>query len=47
MDEHFEWSLAEIVGRTAIGRVTVQVLGMNGSDFVEVRTALRNEGVWE
>ena len=46
-DEHFEWKGAEIVGRTTIGRVTVQVLGMNESDFVEVRTALRNEGVWE
>jgi hypothetical protein len=46
-DERFECKGAQIVGRTNIGRVTVQVLGVNESDFVEVRAALRDEGVWE
>jgi hypothetical protein len=44
--EHFESRGAEVVGRTAIGRVTVQVLGLNEPDFMAVRSALRQEGVW-
>ena len=46
-DEHFAWNGAKIVARTIIGRVTVQVLGMNDADFLGVRAALRQEDVWE
>jgi hypothetical protein len=45
--EHFEWRGAEIVGRTAIGRVTVQVLGLNEADFLTLRVALHQEGAWD
>lgn len=42
--EHFQWRGAELAGRTAIGRVTIRVLGMNEPDFLEVRLALIREG---
>jgi hypothetical protein len=45
--EHFRFAGAEIAGLTAIGRVTVQVLAMNASDFKQVREALMSEGVFE
>ncbi|MBV9266080.1 MAG: HNH endonuclease [Acidobacteriaceae bacterium] len=42
--EHFELSHARIVGRTSIGRTTVQVLSMNADDLLLVRLALIDEG---
>jgi hypothetical protein len=43
--EHFEWNAAELAGRTAIGRITIQVLAINDPDFLAVREALMEEGV--
>lgn len=37
-DEHFEWKAASIVGRTALGRATVQVLAMNAEDIRQLRS---------
>ena len=41
--EHFEWTGAILVGRTAIGRATIHVLSMNDPDFASVREALIRE----
>jgi hypothetical protein len=41
--EHFEWNGAELLGKTAIGRVTVQVLAVNAQDFLAVREAVMEE----
>lgn len=38
-DEHFAWSNLRIVGLTAIGRTTVQVLDLNSSPRLRVRMA--------
>jgi hypothetical protein len=49
MDEwrrHFRWDGPCLVGRTAVGRVTIAVLAMNAPAFVEVRAALHEEGVF-
>jgi hypothetical protein len=35
--EHFEWRGVLIVGRTAIGRVTVEVLNLNSDDQRQLR----------
>jgi hypothetical protein len=43
---HFEWSGAELSGRTRIGRITLQVLAINDPDFLAVREALFEEGVF-
>ncbi|PYT04980.1 MAG: hypothetical protein DMF60_13500 [Acidobacteria bacterium] len=40
---HFVLEVAELRGVTAIGRVTIHVLGMNEGDFVDVRSALIEE----
>ncbi|MFO0844956.1 MAG: HNH endonuclease signature motif containing protein [Gemmataceae bacterium] len=42
---HFRWEGPYLVGRTAIGRVTVQVLAMNDPVRVTLRQALLDEGV--
>ena len=42
---HFRWSGAILVGRTAIGRATVDVLAINLPHRVAVRQALLDEGV--
>ena len=44
--EHFEFEGARIVGRTPVGRATVQVLAMNAEDLLLIRVELRNEGHW-
>ena len=44
--EHFAWHGAELIGTTAVGRVTVRVLGINESDFLEVRAVLMREGAF-
>jgi hypothetical protein len=35
--EHFEWQGVIIVGKTAIGRTTVEVLELNSADRLELR----------
>ena len=42
--EHFGWQGAALVGKTAVGRVTVQVLAMNAPDQYIVREQLLQEG---
>jgi hypothetical protein len=44
--EHFEWSGAQLVGRTPIGRVTVLVLAINDPLYVLVRKMLMAEGLF-
>ena len=43
---HFRWDGPYLVGRTAVGRVTVAVLAMNDPEAVEVRAALVEEGTF-
>jgi len=45
-EHHFRWDGVHLVGRTAIGRVTVAVLAMNDPAVIEVREALREEGLF-
>jgi hypothetical protein len=45
-DEHFRPDSAILTGLTPIGRVTVHVLAMNDSEFLEFREALIKEGVY-
>jgi len=44
--DHFEWKDAELGGRTAIGTITIQGLAINDPDFLAVREALMQEGVF-
>jgi hypothetical protein len=39
-EEHFRWDGAELVGKTAVGRVTVKVLQVNLEERVAVRREL-------
>jgi hypothetical protein len=43
---HFRWSGALLVGRTPIGRATIEVLKINDSERVEVRESLIEEGLF-
>ncbi len=43
-DKHFRWDGPRIVGRTPIGRATVEVLNMNDPDRIKVRVELIEEG---
>lgn len=45
-DRHFRRNGPYLVGRSAIGRVTVQVLALNDSDLIAVREALIEEGAF-
>jgi hypothetical protein len=45
-ERHFRWSGPELVGRTAIGRVTVAVLEINCAERVLLRQSLIEEGVF-
>jgi hypothetical protein len=38
-DEHFEWQGIYLVGKTAAGRTTIQVLNMNSDDQVALRSS--------
>ena len=44
--EHFEWNKGWLIGRTAIGRVTIDVLAINLPYRWELRVALIEEGVF-
>lgn len=43
--EHFEFDGPRVVGRSAIGRVTAQVLAMNAPNLLLFRTRLIEEGL--
>jgi hypothetical protein len=43
--DHFEWNGPDLIGRTQIGRATIQVLGIDDPGFRAVRVALRDEGI--
>ncbi|MBL7134484.1 MAG: HNH endonuclease [Phycisphaerae bacterium] len=45
-EEHFEWNGAVLVGRTAVGRATVDVLSINHPSRIEHRQLLIAEGVF-
>jgi hypothetical protein len=42
---HFRWDGARILGRTAVGRVTVEILNLNDEQSVLTRAALIREGL--
>jgi len=44
-DEHLTWHGARLVGRTAVGRATINVLQCNHPDAVLAREALLAEGI--
>ena len=43
---HFRYEGGTLVGRTAIGRTTVEVLRINLPNLVELREVLMEDGVW-
>ncbi len=43
--EHFIWSGPKLIGRTPVGRVTINVLSINRMETVLVRRSLLAEGV--
>ena len=43
--KHFRWQGAELVGRTAVGRTTVEVLAMNDPERVSLRQELIEQGL--
>jgi hypothetical protein len=45
-ERHFRWDGPYLVGRTAIGRVTITVLDINAVDRVLLRQSLIDEGVF-
>jgi hypothetical protein len=45
-ERHFRWEGPYLVGRTPVGRVTVDVLAMNDPVRVAVRQELVDEGLW-
>lgn len=44
-ERHFRWEGPYLVGRTATGRVTVEVLEMNNAAAIALREALIDAGV--
>ncbi len=42
-DEHFDWEGLLVVGKTSIGRVTVDVLCMNAAAVIELREAIAGD----
>jgi hypothetical protein len=45
-ESHFRWKGAELVGRTAVGRVTIAVLRLNHAERVAIRLALAKAGLF-
>ena len=45
-DRHFKWSGPFLLGKTAIGRTTIEVLAMNHPDVIEVRVELMADGLF-
>lgn len=46
-NEHFSFSQALVIGVTAIGRATVQVMAMNAPERLMLRRALMAEGIFD
>lgn len=46
-EEHFQWNGAVLIGRTPVGRTTIDVLAVNDRVPLSIRLALMNEGVFE
>ena len=44
--DHFRWGGPTLVGLTLIGKVTIRVLDISDPDYVAVRRALIEEGVF-
>jgi hypothetical protein len=44
--EHFDWSHAQLIGRTDVGRTTIDVLRINEPDALILRATLIAEGVF-
>jgi hypothetical protein len=44
--EHFVWEGPRLEARTPIGRTTITLLLINHPEFVAMRKALHEEGVW-
>lgn len=44
-ERHFRWNGPVILGRTAVGRVTVDLLNMNDPEFVLLRSYLIEDGL--
>ena len=42
--EHFAWQGAVLIGLTAVGRTTIQVLAINDREMIEARETLIAEG---
>jgi len=45
-EEHFTWNGPELIGRTAIGRVTIDVLKINDPERIDYRRLLQEEGMF-
>lgn len=45
-EDHFEWDEAVLLGRTSVGRTTVDVLAVNLNHRIQLRKALLDEGVF-
>jgi hypothetical protein len=43
---HFQWDGPLLVGRTPVGRATIEVLRINDPEYVEAREALIAEGMF-
>jgi hypothetical protein len=43
--EHFRWSGPRLVGKTLVGRATIDVLCINRKEAIELRAAWLSEGV--
>ena len=46
-NDHFVLDGAELIGKTAIGRVTIRILQMNHADQIETRFVLIENNLWE
>lgn len=45
-DDHFSLDGAVIIGKTAVGRVTVRILGLNHVTQLDIRAELIEAGLW-
>ena len=45
-DEHFEWTGAQLIGTTSVGRATVAVLAINNPEFLAARRTLIEQSMF-
>ena len=45
-ERHFRWEGVFLIGKTGIGRATVEVLAMNDDEVVDFRMRLREDGAF-